>query len=70
MSGISIGITRSGSGVQISLHCGGDYHAIEVYDRLVEAAKKGQITIDLETKPRVWPPTPSVMPKPIEIADG
>jgi hypothetical protein len=32
--GIKIGIRRLGSGVQISLHCAGDYQAIELYDRL------------------------------------
>jgi hypothetical protein len=50
LGGMTIGIKRSGSSVQISLQCGGDYHAIELYDRLVEAAKSGSVTIDLKRK--------------------
>ena len=51
MRGVSIGIKRFGDSVRISLTCDGDYHAIEVYDRLVEAAKKGKVTIDLKKRP-------------------
>ncbi len=47
---VSVGIKRLGSSVQISLQCGGDYQAIEIYDRLVEAAQKGEIKIDLKTR--------------------
>jgi hypothetical protein len=36
--------------VQISLECDGDYQAIELYDRLVEAAERGKITIDLKLR--------------------
>jgi hypothetical protein len=39
MSGIKIGIRRSGNSVQISLQCHSEHHAIEAYDRLVEGAK-------------------------------
>ena len=45
-----IGIKRLGSTVQISLQCEGDYQAIELYDRLVEAAQKGKVTIDLKAR--------------------
>jgi hypothetical protein len=48
--GIKIGIRRLGSGVQMSLHCAGDYQAIELYDRLVESARKGKVTIDLRAR--------------------
>ena len=52
MRGMSIGIKRSRNNVQITLQCDGDYQAIEVYDRLVEAAKRGEVTIDLKATPR------------------
>jgi hypothetical protein len=48
--GMSIGIKRTGPSVQISLKCSGDYQAIELYDRLVEAAQKGKVTIDLKAR--------------------
>ena len=48
--GMRIGIKRLGSTVQISLQCEGDYQAIELYDRLVEAAQKGKVTIDLKAR--------------------
>ena len=48
--GMRIGIKRYGGTVQISLQCDGDYQAIELYDRLVEAAQKGKVTIDLQAK--------------------
>ena len=47
LGGTRIAIKRFGSAVQISLQCGSDYQAIELYDRLVEAAEKGKVTIDL-----------------------
>ena len=46
--GMKIGIKRAGSSVQINLRCDGDYQAIELYDRLVEAAQRGSVTIDLK----------------------
>ena len=48
--GMSIGIKRTGASVQINLKCSGDYQAIELYDRLVEAAQKGKVTIDLKAR--------------------
>lgn len=48
--GMRIGIRRYGNNVQISLQCEGDYQAIELYDRLVEAAQQGKVTIDLKAK--------------------
>ena len=48
--GMTIGIKRFGSSVQINLQCVGDYQAIELYDRLVEAAQKGEVTIDLKKR--------------------
>jgi hypothetical protein len=48
--GMSISIKRSGNGVQICLTCSGDYQAIELYDRLVEAAQSGKVTIDLKAR--------------------
>jgi hypothetical protein len=48
--GMKIGIKRFGGSVQISLECDGDYQAIELYDRLVEAAERGKITIDLKLR--------------------
>ncbi|WP_419759252.1 hypothetical protein [Acidisoma sp.] len=48
--GMRIGIKRAGNTVQISLQCEGDYQAIELYDRLVDAAQKGKVTIDLKAK--------------------
>ena len=50
LAGMKIGIKRLGSSVQISLQCGGDYHAIELYDRLVDAARRGTVTIDLKAR--------------------
>jgi hypothetical protein len=47
---IKIGIRRLGSNVQISLHCGGDYRAIEAYERLVDYARKGEVSIDLRAR--------------------
>jgi hypothetical protein len=48
--GMKIGIKRVGSTVQISLQCDGDYQAMELYDRLVEAAQSGKVTIDLKSR--------------------
>ena len=45
--GIGIGIKRTGRSVHISLGCHGDYQAMELYDRLVEAAERGEVSIDL-----------------------
>jgi hypothetical protein len=45
--GIKVGIKRFQSVVQVSLHCHGEYQAIELYDRLVEAAERGEVQIDL-----------------------
>jgi len=50
LRGMRIGIKRIGPKVQIDLQCDGDYQAIELYDRLVEAARKGEMTIDLKTR--------------------
>jgi hypothetical protein len=50
LAGITIGIKRFGGSVEIRLRCGGDYQAIELYDRLVEAASRGKVTIDLEAR--------------------
>jgi hypothetical protein len=50
LRGMRIGIKRIGRRVQIELQCDGDYQAIELYDRLVEGAQKGEITIDLKTR--------------------
>jgi hypothetical protein len=47
--GIKIGIKRFGNSVQIDLQCNGDYHAVELYDRLVNAAEDGEVRIDLKT---------------------
>jgi hypothetical protein len=47
---MKIGIKRFGGNVQISLQCGGDYQAIELFDRLVEAASRGTVTIDLKAR--------------------
>ena len=46
--GVSIGIKRSGSSVQIILQCDGEYQAMEAYDRLVEAAERGEVRIELK----------------------
>jgi hypothetical protein len=48
--GMKIGIKRFGSSVQISLQCDGDYQAMELYDRLVESAQRGKVTIDLKAR--------------------
>jgi hypothetical protein len=48
--GMKIGIKRLGGSVQITLQCGDDYQAMELYDRLVEAAESGKITIDLKAR--------------------
>jgi hypothetical protein len=50
LRGMKIGIKREGSVVQINLRCAGDYQAMELYDRLVEAAERGEVTIDLKTR--------------------
>ena len=63
MRGMSIGIRRSGRNVQITLQCDGDYQAIEVYDPLVEAAKRGEVTIDLKAMPRTVVDTERPGPK-------
>ena len=49
--------------MQITLQCDGDYQAIEVYDRLVEAAKRGEVTIDLKAMPRTVVDTERPGPK-------
>jgi len=49
--GIKIGIKRFGCSVQVNLQCNGDYHAVELYDRLVEAAENGEVRIDLKAGP-------------------
>ena len=49
--GVSIGIKRSGSCVQIVLQCDSDYQAMEAYDRLVAGAEKGQVKIELKPVP-------------------
>ena len=46
--GTTVGIKRFGSSVQINLSCDCDYHAIELYDRLVKSAKNGAVEIDLK----------------------
>ncbi len=48
--GMRIGIKRLGNSVQINLQCDGDYQAMELYDRLVQGAQKGEVTIDLKTQ--------------------
>jgi hypothetical protein len=48
--GLKIGIKRFGSSVAISLQCAGDYQAMELYDRLVEAMSSGTLTIDLKAR--------------------
>jgi hypothetical protein len=50
MRGVSIGIKRSGSNVQITLQCDGDDQAIKIHDCLVEAAMRGEVTINLKTR--------------------
>jgi hypothetical protein len=47
---MKIGIKRLGGSVEISLQCGGDYQSIELSDRLVEAASRGTVTIDLKAR--------------------
>jgi hypothetical protein len=42
-----IGIKRLGGSVQISLHCGDEYQAMEVYERLVAAAQGGKVLLEL-----------------------
>jgi hypothetical protein len=49
LRGMRIGIKRDGRNVQINLQCDGDYQAIELYDRLVEAAQSGELRVDLKT---------------------
>ena len=49
-AGIRIGIKRHGRSVQISLGCHGEYQAMELYDRLVEAAEQGLVSIDLKSR--------------------
>ena len=48
--GIGIGIKRNGRSVHISLGCHGEYQAMELYDRLVEAAERGLVSIDLKAR--------------------
>jgi hypothetical protein len=48
LRGMKIGIKRVGGSVQINLQCDDDYQAIELYDRLVVAAQRGEITLDLK----------------------
>jgi hypothetical protein len=47
--GSTIGIKRFGGDVQISIHCGDEYQAIEVYERLVEAAQRGTVRLELNS---------------------
>ena len=53
--GPKISIKRISESVQISLQCAGEYQAMEVYDRLVEAAKKGEVRLDFEMIKRAPP---------------
>ena len=48
--GIGIGIKRHGRSVHISLGCHGEYQAMELYDRLVEAAERDSVSIDLKSR--------------------
>jgi len=48
--GMKIGIKRLGNSVQISLQCDSDYQAIELYERLVQGAQRGQVSIDLKRR--------------------
>jgi hypothetical protein len=50
LTGVKVGIKRFGNSVQLTLQCSGDYHAIEVYDRVVEGAQNGKVTIDLNLR--------------------
>jgi hypothetical protein len=47
VGGMGIGIRRIGNSVQIRLECGGDYQAIELYERLVESAESGTVVIEM-----------------------
>jgi hypothetical protein len=48
--GMRIAIKRFGDRVQIILQCHGDYQAIELYERVVEAAQRGKVTLDLSAR--------------------
>ena len=48
--GTKLDIKRLGGNVQINLQCGDDYQAMEIYDRLVEAAKRGELRVDLKMR--------------------
>jgi hypothetical protein len=50
LDGMRIGIKRVGAKVQIQLQCSCDYQAIELYDYLVEGARKGEVTIDMRRR--------------------
>jgi hypothetical protein len=44
---MSININRSGSAVLIRLHCCVEYQAIELFDRLVDGAQRGMVSIEM-----------------------
>jgi hypothetical protein len=50
VGGVSLGIKRINSNVEMTLGCHDEYAAIEVYERLIEAAKDGLLKIDLKTQ--------------------
>ncbi len=42
-------VSRLGPSVQVALHCGDEYTAIEVYERIVQSVKDGKLRLDLIT---------------------
>ncbi len=47
----ALSIRRIGSAVQIAMTAGSEYLAIEMFDRLVEAARRGSVRLDIGSLP-------------------
>jgi hypothetical protein len=46
---VRVTVSRLGPSVQVTLHCGDEYAAIEVYERIVQSVRDGKLRLDLAT---------------------
>ncbi len=46
--GTRLAVQRTGSSVTLTIACPTEYQAIELYDRLVEGARDGQLNLQLK----------------------
>ncbi len=48
LDGCSLGVSRTGPVVQISITCAHDYAAIALYEQIVAASEQGYLSLKLE----------------------